>query len=74
MKAIIFLSTDDLIEQLMTMDSPIGGLSPQTGKRDVDDDEQYYRGIYSETMEKIKKYHRDYPYLERTKKFGCWMI
>lgn len=55
MKAIIFLSSDDLIEQF-------------------DDDQEYYRGIYSESMDEIKKYHTDYPYLERTKKFGCWMI
>ena len=62
MKAIIFLSTDDLIEQLMTM------------QRDVDDDIEYFKGIYSESMDEIKKYHMDYPYLERTKRFGCWMI
>lgn len=62
MKVIIFQSTDDLIEQLMTME------------RDVDNDEEYYRGIYSQSMNEIKKYHTDFPYLERTKKFGCWMI
>ena len=62
MKAIIFLSSDDLIEQLMTME------------RDVDNDEEYYKGIYSLSLDEIKKYHTDYPYLERTKKFGCWMI
>jgi len=62
MKAIIFSSTDDLIEQLMTM------------QRDVDDDQDYYKGIYSQSLDEIKKYHTDYPYLERTKKFGCWMI
>jgi hypothetical protein len=62
MKAIIFLSTDDLIEQLMKL------------HKDVDDDDDYYRGIYSESMNEIKKYHTDYPYLQPTKKFGCWMI
>jgi hypothetical protein len=62
MKAIIFLSTDDLIEQLMTME------------RDVDEDQEYYRGIYSESMDEIHKYHKDYPYIVHTKRFGCFMI
>ena len=62
MKVIIFQCTDDLIEQLMTME------------RDVDDDMEYFKGIYSQSMNEIKKYHTDYPYLERTKKFGCFMI
>ena len=62
MRTFIFLSTDDLIEQLVN------------ASNDVDNDEEYYRGIYSESMDQIKKYHTDYPYLERTKKFGCWMI
>jgi hypothetical protein len=62
MRTFIFLSTDDLIEQLVN------------ASNDVDNDEEYYRGIYSESMDQIKKYHTDYPYLERTKKFGCFMI
>lgn len=62
MKVIIFQCTDDLIEQLMEL------------HRDVDDDIEYFKGIYSLSLEKIKEFHTDYPYLERTKKFGCWMI
>jgi hypothetical protein len=65
MRTFVFLSSDDLIEQLMTME------------RDVDedgDDQDYYRGIYSESMEEIKKYHTDYPYLVKTKKFGCYIL
>jgi hypothetical protein len=70
MKVIIFQCTDDLIEQLMTM------------QRDVEtepswaecDDMEYIKGIYSQSMSEIKKYHTDYPYLQPTKKFGCWMI
>ena len=75
MKAIIFLSSDDLIEQLMELhrdvecddDSSIEDLGPQTSQ-------EYYKGIYSLSLEKIKEYHTDYPYLQPTKKFGCWMI
>jgi hypothetical protein len=62
MKAYIFLSSEELINQLMTME------------RDVDNDQDYYRGIYSESMEEIKKYHMDYPYLVKTKKFACYII
>ena len=62
MRTFVFLSTDDLIEQIMTME------------RDVDNDDEYYRGIYSESMEEIKKYHTDYPYLVKTKKYGCYII
>jgi hypothetical protein len=62
MKAIIFLSSDDLIEQLMTM------------HRDVDDDIEYFKGIYSESMNEIRRFHRDYPYIVKTQKFGCWIV
>ena len=62
MKAIIFESSEDLIEQLMTME------------RDVDNDEDYFRGIYSLSLDEIKKYHKDYPYLVKTKRFGCYII
>lgn len=62
MKAFIFLSTDDLIDHIMELYSPI------------DDDDEIYKKIYSESMNEIKRYHTEYPYLERTKKFGCWMI
>jgi hypothetical protein len=62
MKAIIFLSTDDLVEHLMEL------------YRDIDEDQEYYRGIYSLSLEKIKEYHTDYPYLVKTKKFGCYII
>ena len=62
MKAIIFLSSDDLIEQLMTME------------RDVDEDQDYYKGIYSQSMEYIRLYHKDYPYIQKTKRFGCWIV
>ena len=62
MKAIIFLSSDDLIEQLMTME------------RDVDDDMEYFKGIYSQSMSEILRFHRDYPYIVKTKRFGCWII
>ena len=62
MKAIIFESSDDLIEQLMTME------------RDVDNDEEYLKGIYNQSMEEIKKYHTEYPYLVKTKKFACYII
>jgi len=62
MRTFVFLSTDDLIEQLMTM------------QRDVDDDQDYYKGIYSQSMSEINKYHTDYPYIQRTKKFGCWIV
>jgi len=64
MKAIIFESSEELIEQLMTME------------RDVDDDDEelYYRGIYAESMEEIRRYHTDYPYVVKTKKFTCFII
>lgn len=70
MRTFVFQSSDDLIEQLMTM------------QRDVEtepswaecDDQDYYKGIYSESMNEIKKYHTDYPYLVHTKRFGCFMI
>ena len=70
MKAIIFLSSEDLIEQLMTMERDVE-TEPYWAECN---DEEYYKGIYSQSMDEIKKYHTDYPYLERTKKFGCWMI
>ena len=62
MRTFVFLSSDDLIEQLVK------------ASNDVDDDNEYYRGIYSESMEEIKKYHTDYPYLVKTKKFGCYIL
>jgi hypothetical protein len=62
MRAIIFLSSDDLIEQLMTME------------KDIDEDQEYYRGIYSESMEYIRLYHTDYLYIRKTKRFGCWIV
>ena len=62
MKAIIFLSSDDLIEQLMTM------------QRNVDDDQDYYKGIYSQSLDEIKKYHTDYPYIHKTKRYSCWIV
>jgi hypothetical protein len=37
-------------------------------------EELYYRGIYSESLNQIELMRMDYPYLQRTKKFGCWMI
>jgi hypothetical protein len=63
MRTFVFLSTDDLIEQLVN------------ASNDVEcDDIEYYRGIYSESMDEIKKYHTDYLYIVHTKRFGCWMI
>jgi len=62
MKAYIFLSSEDLIEQLVN------------ASNDVDDDNEYYRGIYAESMEEIRRYHTDYPYLVKTKKFTCYII
>jgi hypothetical protein len=62
MKAIIFESSDDLIEQLMQL------------HKDIDDDQEYFKGIYSESMNEIKKYHTDYPYLVHTKRFGCFIV
>jgi hypothetical protein len=71
MRTFIFLSTDDLIEQLVNDDddddSSIEDLGPQTSQ-------EYFKGIYSESMEEIKKYHTDYPYLVKTKKFGCYIL
>ena len=62
MKAFIFLSTDDLIDHLMEIHS------------DIDEDDEIYKKIYSQSMVEIQKYHKDYPYLQRTKKFGCWIV
>ena len=62
MKAIIFLSSDDLIEQLMEL------------HKDVDDDAEYYKGIYSQSMNEIKKFHTDYPYIQKTKRYSCWIV
>jgi len=62
MKAFIFLSTDDLVEHLMEL------------YRDIDEDDEIYKKIYSQSMVEIQKYHKDYPYLQRTKKFGCWIV
>ena len=68
-KAIIFLSTEDLIEQLACSISAVMELH-----RDIDDDSEYLKGIYNQSMEEIKKYHTDYPYLVKTKKFACYII
>jgi hypothetical protein len=62
MKAFIFLSTDDLVEHLMEL------------YRDINEDDEIYKKIYSQSIIEIKKYHTDYPYLQRTKKFGCWIV
>jgi hypothetical protein len=62
MKAFVFESSDDLINQLMTME------------RDVDDDQEYFKGIYSLSLNQIELMRMDYPYLQRTKKFGCWVL
>jgi hypothetical protein len=62
MKAIIFLSTDDLVEHLMELYSPI------------DEDDEIYKKIYSESMNEIKRYYTDYPYIQKTKRFGCWIV
>ena len=62
MKAFIFLSTDDLIDHLMEIHS------------DIDEDDEIYKKIYSQSMVEIQKYHKNYPYLQRTKKFGCWIV
>jgi hypothetical protein len=62
MKAIIFKSSEDLINQLMTME------------RDVDNDEEYYRGIYSESMSEIRRLHTEYPYIVKTKKYSCFIV
>lgn len=62
MKAIIFSSTDDLIDHLMEIYT------------DIDEDDEIYKRIYAESMDEIKKYHKDYPYLQKTKKFACYII
>lgn len=62
MKAFIFLSTDELIDNLIDM------------YKDIDDDDENYKRIYSQSMEEIQKYHKDYPYLVKTKRFGCWIV
>ncbi len=62
MKAIIFQSTDELIDYLVELYT------------DIDEDDEIYKKIYNQSMDEIKKYHTDYPYLQPTKKFGCWMI
>ena len=45
-----------------------------TMHRDVDDDMEYFKGIYSLSLDEIKKYHTDYPYIVHTKRFGCWIV
>jgi hypothetical protein len=70
MKAIIFSSSEELIEQLVNASNDV---ETEPSWAECDDNE-YYRGIYSESMEEIKKYHMDYPYLVKTKKFGCWVL
>ena len=62
MKAFIFLSTDELIDNLIDM------------YKDIDDDDENYKRIYSQSMEEIQKYHKDYPYLVKTKRFGCYIV
>jgi hypothetical protein len=70
MRTFVFLSTDDLIEQLVNASNDVE-TEPSWAECN---DNDYYRGIYSESMDEIKKYHMDYPYLQPTKRFGCWMI
>ena len=70
MKAIIFESSDDLIEQVMAMERDVE-TEHSCAERNDDD---YYRGIYAESMDEIKKYHTDYPYLQKTKKFACYIV
>jgi hypothetical protein len=36
-----------------------------TMEKDIDEDQEYYRGIYSKTMEYIRLYHTDYPYIQK---------
>jgi hypothetical protein len=62
MKAIIFESSEDLIEQLMTME------------RDVDNDDEYLRGIYNQSMEEIRRLHTDYPHIQKTKRYSCYIV
>jgi hypothetical protein len=62
MKTIIFLSTDELIDYLFEL------------YRDIDDDDEVYKKIYAESMEEIRLYHKDYPYLQRTKRFSCFVV
>ena len=70
MKAIVFESSEDLIEQLMTMERDIE-TEPSWAECD---DSEYLKGIYNQSMEEIKKYHTEYPYLVKTKKFACYII
>ena len=74
MKAFIFLSTDDLIDHLMEIHTTLGGFETPQQARDIDEDDEIYKKIYSQSMIEIQKYHKDYPYLQRTKKFGCWIV
>lgn len=74
MRAIIFLSSDDLIEQLMELhkdvdDSSIEDLGPQTSQ-----DDDNYKRVYAESMEEIRRYHKDYPYIKKTKRYSCWIV
>ena len=72
MKAIIFESSDDLIEQLMELHKDIE-TEPSWAECD-DDDSEYLKGIYNQSMDEIKKFHTEYPYLVKTKKFSCYII
>lgn len=74
MKAIIFLSTDELIDYLMELYTALGGSETPQQATDIDDDDEIYKRIYAESMEEIRRYHMDYPYLQRTKKFGCYVV
>lgn len=74
MKAFIFLSTDELIDNLIDMYTALGGSETPQQAKDIDDDDENYKRIYSQSMEEIQKYHKDYPYLVKTKRFGCWIV
>lgn len=67
MKAIIFLSTDELIDYLME-------LYTAQQATDIDEDDEIYKRVYAESLYQIEQRRMDYPYLQRTKKFGCWVV
>ena len=62
MKAYIFSSSEELIEQLMTME------------RDVDDDQEYIKGIYSLSLKQIEQLKTEYPYIVKTKRYSCYIV
>ena len=62
MKAIIFQSTDGLIDYLVELYSSI------------DEDDEIYKKIYAESLYLIEQRRMDYPYLQHTKKFSCYVV